>query len=73
MFIIILRILHDAESNLFHIAHATGAPRVFSGSGKNGKQNRGENCDNCNDDQKFNESKASYAICYRVFAVLCLK
>ena len=52
-FVVILQVLHHAESDLLEIRLATAAPRVFPRARKNRKQNRGENCDNGDDHQKF--------------------
>ena len=56
--IVVLRVLHDAKPNLLQLALATGATRVFTRSGKRGKQDRGENPDDGNYDQKFDQGEA---------------
>jgi hypothetical protein len=48
-----------SESNLFQIALATGAPRVFSRPRKDGKQDGREDRYNRYYDQKFDEGKTA--------------
>jgi hypothetical protein len=44
---------------LLQVTGTTGAARVFSGTGENGEQNRSQYCYDGNNDQEFNECKAS--------------
>ena len=47
-FVVILRVLHNPQTNLLEVALATRAARVFSGAREDGKQNRRQKCDDGN-------------------------
>jgi hypothetical protein len=53
--------LHDAQTNLFEIALATGATRIFTGTGEHREQNcAGLLCRY--DDKQFNQGKSAFAV-----------
>ena len=57
-FVIVLGILSDTQTDLFEIALTTAAARIFARAAKNGEQYRGQNRNNCDNDQKFDQSES---------------
>ena len=55
LFVVLHSILHETHADLLQIVHATDATRTLARSGKSGKQNRGQNRDDGDDDQQFDE------------------
>jgi hypothetical protein len=51
--------LQQAQPQLLEIALATGAPRVFPGSRKNGKENRSQQSDNRDYNEQLNQREAA--------------
>ena len=55
--VVVLGILEQPQPNLLHIAQTRRAPRVFACSGKDRKQDRGQQCDYSHNDQEFYQGK----------------
>ena len=55
--VVILRILEQTQSELFHVALAGRAAGVFSGPSEDGKQDGRQNRDNCNYNEQFDKGK----------------
>jgi hypothetical protein len=54
-----LHILHQAHADVFHIAHASDLPRLFTGLAEYREQNGGEDRDYRDHDQQLNEGEAT--------------
>src|SRR5687767_1588682 len=57
----VLGILGETQTELLEIALAGGAACIFSGSGKDGKEDSGEDCYDRDDDQKLNKGETDFA------------
>ena len=50
----------EPHSELLHISGTAGGHCLFTGFVQSGKKHSGENCDNCDHDQKFNQGKTLF-------------
>ena len=57
LFIVILRVLQQAESDLFQVAGTRGASRVFSGTREDRKENRRQQSYHSDNHEQFDESE----------------
>jgi hypothetical protein len=57
--IIVLKVLHQTEADLLHVALATGAARVFADAGEDGEENGGEERYDGDHHKQFDESEGS--------------
>jgi hypothetical protein len=58
--VVILHVLSECEAYLLHIRNAAGATGIFTGTGKDRKQNSREYPDYGYDDQEFNECETTF-------------
>ena len=57
MLVVVLRVLHDGQAQLLEITQTARTSGILPRSGKDGKQNRGEDRYDRNHDQKFDQSE----------------
>src|SRR5687767_1854720 len=67
--IVILRVLHEAKSDLFQITLTTRPSRILTRAGEDWKQDCRKKSDHSNDDKKFNQRKTIW-YCSPIPAVL---
>lgn len=53
--VIVSRVGMRCDANLSEVVHALGGARRFAGVSKRGQQHRGEDREDCDDDQKLDE------------------